>query len=363
MHNYRKSSLYSLLIFWLLLQAGWVLAENTEAGSMLTSTEAVDTATAQLQIEQILEQKLGFYATRYSDIDFILLDTAGKVDRNMAILHKILGEEPVPLDYEHPESVRHTLLMATLARIELLLHTDVGSATLFKPGKDALARRKRVCVITMNPFGIARDDRAATHYLLDLPEEEFATIPEGHYLDKLAHLRFALDHEVYHCLDTIMHGPVPISRLKYWGDYHMLREEDAADSFGLIMHMASQGSLDSYAQMLWYIRGLSLLSGDIDHYTYQALAIALQQDPARLADENFDARLQLADQISKQAVGSYDDFLRYAQAACAAVRELGSQCVDDYRDKPVDHALVQTLINDTRKSYREVTGHVLPAPH
>lgn len=365
MNNYYKSSfLYLVLLLYLLVQTSVLAAQNPENPSEHGASDRAAEESGRQQIEQIVRQKLGFYASRYQEIDFVLLDSAGGVARNMAILNKILGKDPVPLDYQHPESMRQALLMATLMRIELLLSTDVGSATLFKPGKEAVAKRKNVCVVTMDPFGIAKDDRAATKSLLDLSDKEYDAIPKANYLDHETYLRFSLDHEVYHCLDTMINGGTQMSKLKYWGDYHMLREESGADAYGLIMHMARQGSQDSYGSLLRRIRGLSLLNDDINHYTYQSLGLALKQQPDKLANQDVATLRILAEQISKKVIGSYEDYLRYAQAACVAVNQLGSQCVtDDYRQQAVDKDLVRSLVRDTRESYRALVGHDLPDTH
>lgn len=346
------------------------LASVAVADSKLQSETVAESAGDRLeksreQIEQIVQHRLANYATLYPEIDFVLLDTTGDVAGNMRILAKILGEDPDPLDYEHPEHLRHELLMATLMRIELLLQTDVGSSTLFKPGKGAVARRKQVCVITMAPWQIAADDRAATRHLLELTDREFAAISPLHYLDHVAHLEFALDHEIFHCLDTIYNGPVSMSRLKYWGDYHMLKEESAADAFGLIMHLAAHRSLTPYAQTLRRIRGLTLLAGDTNHFTYRSLSLVLHLDPVALADEDIQARFRHASQISTRTVGSYTNYLRYAQAACYAMKQLGKACSEKkFRQQAVDHTLARTLINDTRMSYRAIIGRELPGgPH
>ncbi len=353
--------IYIIVVLCLLIQEGIATAENDTPTGTATDQEHTQENNHHEQIDRIISNKLGFYASHYPEISFVVLDSANDVASNMHILNKILGEDPFPLDYEHPESLRQTLLTATLVRIELLLQTDVGSATLFKPGKDALAKRKYACIITLYPSQIAGNDRAATRHLLELTDAEFAAIPPAHYLDSADHLRFALDHEVYHCLDTIYNGPVPTSHRKHWGEYYMQKEESAADAFGLIMHIAAHQSITHYARTLRYIRGLSLLNGDINHYTYQSLNVALQQDPAILAKDNVQARFRLASHISTQVVGGYEDYLRYAQAACFLIRRWGKRCDQGNFGQTVSSMkLVNKLLNDTRKCYRALVGKELP---
>jgi hypothetical protein len=342
-------------------QVSVVGAENPVQTQSVPDSNASYEQKRHEQLDHVIQRKLAFYAKHYPNINFVLLDSAGDVSRNMGILAKVIGEDPDPLDYAHPKDLQYTLLMTTLMRIELLLNTDAGSATLFKPGKGALAQRKYVCVITMHPWQIAKDNHAATRHLLEIADSEFAKIPPSHYLDHIAHLQFALDHEVYHCLDTVFNGPVPMSSRKYWGDYYMLKEESAADAFGLIMHVAAHKSITPYAQSLRNIRGLVLLGGDLNHFSYQSLGVVLQQAPLILAGKDLQSRVQLASQISQQVVGSYKDYLRYVQAACFAMRQLGHECaVSQIRQGNVDHERIQALIEVEKECYQAIVGHKLP---
>lgn len=314
------------------------------------------------QLDKIVLAKLAFYASHYPDIDFVVLDSAGDVAKNMQILAKIIGEEANPLDYAHPADLRHPLLMSALVRIEFMLETDIGSATLFAPGKGALARRKQVCVITLNPFDAAADDRAATRNLLEIPQREFELIPRAHYLAHDAHLRFVLDHEVYHCLDTHYNGPIPMSHEPHWGDYHMLRNEAGADAFGVLMNIAAHAAVTPYVRILKLIRGLTLLDEDPDHYTYPAIAAALQVEPRRVVRADVQARFQLATRIRDKVVGSYSDYVHYAAAAERAMCRLGvPPRLAQYNEIKVGRARVEALVAQTRSAYQQLTGHPLPA--
>ena len=310
----------------------------------------------------IVLAKLAFYAKQYPDIDFVVLDTAGNVARNMQILAQIIGEDPDPLDYEHPQDLRHQLLMATLVRIELLLQTDVGSATLFAPGKSALAKRKRVCIITMNPWAIAANDRAATYHLLVLKDAELDAITPGHYLDHTSHLQFALDHEVYHCLDSVYNGPMPMSHRERWAGYNMRKDEAGADAFGIIMNIAAHGVVTPYARRLMHIRCLSLLGNDPYHYTFPAINAVLQLDPMSLAKSDVQERFQLASTIRDRTVGNYDDYVRYAIAAAHAIKQLGVSAGEDTSlHAEVDNTMVEGLLDQLRASYLSLIGREMPA--
>ena len=330
-----------------------VAGKNDQIGTVTDLNNPIQQKSRRQQLEHIILAKLEFYATQYTDIDFVVLDSAGDVDRNMQVLAQVLGQDPIPLDYESTEDLRATLLIATLMRIRFLLPYDAGSSTFFKPGKDAVAQRKYVCVITLHPWAIARDDRAATNHLLDLAEPEFETISPKHYLDHVSHLQFAMDHEVYH---------MPISHREHWAEYYMSRDESGADAFGIIMNIASHGSVTLYARMLQNIRGLTLLLGDdVDHYTYPAIGAVLQMDPIQLAQTNVQERFQLATSIRNQVVGSYDDYIRYNIAAYCAARQLGGRigAIAPSQEK-VDLNMVRALVADTRRAYRSLTGRDIP---
>lgn len=328
----------------------------------VTASSSAESQQQRDRLAQIVLEKLAFYATHYPDIDFVVLDSAGDVTKNMQILAKILGQDPEPLDYAHPEDMRYTLLISMLIRIELLLQTEVGSATLFAPGEGALARRKRVCIVTLNPWAIAADDRTATRHLLDIPQQGFDEISRTRYLDHVSHLRFALDHEIYHCLDANFNGPIPMSHKRYWAGYQMLRNEAGADAFAILMHMMAQGRITQDDRTLKLIRGLSLINGDPDHYTYPAISAALQIDPKQLIDGKVNTCFRLATQIRERVVGSYSDYLRYAAAAERTMRSLGiSSAREHYSDLKVDHKYVEQLKTLTRRAYQDLTGHALPA--
>lgn len=338
-----------------------VVAGNRDQTSVTPEFDKTQETARRQQLEQIILSKLAYYAAQFPDIDFVVLDTAGNVTRNMQLLAQIIGQDPDPLDYAYPEDLRHALLMTTLMRIEFLLQTDVGSATLFKPGKGALAKRKYVCVVTLSPWAIARSDRAATRHLLELPQSEIDAVSSVHSLDHASHLRFALDHEIYHCLDTVYNGPIPMSKREYWGKYYMLKNETGADAFGIIMNIAAHDSITPYARTLMHIRALTLLNNDPNHYTYPAIAAVLQLDPTKLAHDDVRERFRIASTLRDRVVGTYDEYVRYMVAAYHAMKQLG---VHGGQDKPgqieVDRELVSQLIGQTQDAYRSLTGREMP---
>jgi len=331
---------------------------EVSAGAPKASADQVEAR--QEQLEHIILNKLAFYAGRFPDIDFVLLDTSGDPRKHIQLLTQILGEDPDPLDYEHTEKLHNDLLIVTLARIELWLHNDIGSATLLRPGAGALAKRKQVCVITLDPWQIAADNRAATRHLIEAPEAQFSKISPEKYLDADSHLRFALDHEIYHCLDSSLNGPIPMSLSPYWGDYQMFRHEAGADAFGVIMQLAEHQTSDRDAHVLEQIRALTLLNDDPNHFTCAAISAVLQLGPKKLAADDVRTRFEIASRIRDQVVGSYDNYLHYAIAAEFAMKDLGVKPVGEkFKSENVETITVDRLVEQVRSSYHDLVGQAL----
>lgn len=313
------------------------------------------------RLEQIIVEKLQFYAAEFTDIEFVVLDTDGDIARNMSILVNLLGEDPVPLDYAHPETARQNLLIATLTRIQYLMQENVGSSTLFRAGKGTRVSRPSVCVITVNPVIIAIDDRAATRDLLNMTDDEFSSIPVDQYLDHESHLRYTMDHEIFHCLNSLFNGPVPMSRHVHWGEFMLMRNEQGADAFAGIMHIADKGLITRYIRTLAAIRGLALRNADPGHYTYRAFQCVLEIDPLRLKESTVREKFGIATRIRNDIMADYAAYLRYAAAANQAMLEMGiSQVKQNDELEELDAELVSELIEQTQRSYRELFHAEMP---
>jgi hypothetical protein len=338
----------------ILLATAWVLS----AGRVHIAVAARAHPPERAELERIVVDKLAYYARQVPEVQFVVLDSAGRVERNLAALLALLGQDADALDYAHPPHLREDLLIVTLARIRTLLEHDMASSTLLRPGKQALARRPNLCIITLDPWAIARDDRTATGHLLDLPATEFEAIARDHYLDHEAHLRFAVDHEVYHCLDTLYNGPIPMSHREHWGGYMLFRNERGADAFAVIMNMAAAGAVTDYARRLADIRGLALINGDPNHDTYGAIRAALQLDPAVLKNSSLRRRVALASELRLRGIGGYQGYVAHRRAAYRAMGRLAVQPDDSvFADGPVDNSRVERLVKRTRACYQDLVGH------
>lgn len=352
-----------IVTFFLLLSLGNIyciaFAEKEEAMSTLAESKVKKIHREYL--DKIVIDKLEFYSSQYPDISFVVFDSAANVDRNMQLLSQVIGQNPIPLDYEHPDDLRKKLLLATLKRIEFLLSMNAGSSTLFKSGKGAMAKRQYVCIVTIDPWATAKDNRTATYDLLDFEDSELTAISPADYLDYVSHLRFTLDHEVYHCLDSLYNGPIPMSQLAYWGSYHMRKNELGADAFATIMNIGDHGGVIPYMQTLRNIRGLTLLTDDPNHYSYQAIGAALKMEPEELVQSNVRERFNYATSICERVVGTYDEHVRYTNAAYYATKQLGRQAEATGLSKEnLDYDQVRTLVMETRNAYYNLTGREIP---
>ena len=350
-----------LLLFILIVDNGqsvWAQStENIQADSAQLTTGEKETIREDLA--DVILQKLAFYASQYPDMNFIVLDSAADLRKNIQVLARVIGEDPVPEDYAHPLNLRETLLSVTIDRIATMLATRMVSSTLFKTGKNALAKRSHVCVVTIDPWGIARDDRAATEHLLSLSDDEFLTIPSSKYLEHFSHLQYTLDHEIYHCLDSRLNGPIPMSSHEFWGGYSSYKNELGADAFAVMMNIGTHNGVTAYAKTLNNIRGLALLTGDFDHLTHGVIAEVLEMNPDKIVRANVYERFRLASEMRSRFAGSYEDYISYSTAAKYVFRHLhGRKEMEKNTDKP-DEDRVQALLAETHQAYRNLTGHDL----
>lgn len=167
---------------------------------------AVVSVTAQSG-NQLIEGLITIYTRAYPEIEFRLLNTMEDYDRLLP-LTKSLGEDLSNLDYEHPKEVRITLVEAQQYRIATLLYHDVGSATLFKTPSAAVTEKPYTCLITSNRKLLDEDPLAATRFMYGLPETILESMPESLRISNHDLLLYAVDHEVFHCVDAYVNGPL-----------------------------------------------------------------------------------------------------------------------------------------------------------
>ena len=297
--------------------------------------------------------RLEAYADAFPELRFLVLD--GAPAEQMARLGALLGEAPASLDYEHPADLRADLMVLSLARIQLMLEAEAPSASLLHTGT---ADERPLCVITLAPCAIARDDRTATCHLLGLSPEQGRRIDRERYLPCEDYLGFVVDHEAYHCLDAWAHGPQPMSSAEHWGEYWQFRGENGADAFAMARHVQRRGGDTAFAANFARIRDWSLLHGGADHWSGATLA-RLEETRAEFSGLSARATLAGVTRLRDAVVGDYADFLIYRASVAEALRrrtghEAGDAPGPAGRHADPEPALVKELSERLTRAQREL---------
>jgi len=310
-------------------------------------------------LNAIVDRKLEIYRSHFPEIQFVVLSARDRHERNMAELLRLLGDGAANLDYEHTPELRADLLAVSLARVGIMLRNHLSSSALFQAGQNGLAQRSQLCVLTLDVCNLASDNRQATFNMLTIPEQEFVRMPDSQHLDADQHMEYVIDHEVHHCLKAHRGEPIPMSMREHWSDYMQRGNETAADAYGLAMHIQKYGVDSQYVRNLIAIRGLSLLAGDPDHYTSEAMGTTLRHlceraDPG----SDFDRSLAIASAARKTFIPGYEDYLKYRYTAFLAMSRLGVEDEDgpsllaELPGYQPDPARVEALVRDTAAHYQ-----------
>ena len=271
--------------------------------------------------DTLLNEKIEYYRHLYPEIAFLILQ-GDEFLADMKILDRVLGNQPISMDYEHPPELREDLMYVSVERIRIMLESQAPSASLFEIDTTQ-GSQEHVCVLTINPRGVAADSIHATWHLLDLPLEDIRKIPQDMRLPPNDYLAFVIDHEVYHCLKSMYVGPQPMSYKELWGGYNSFLNEQGADVYALGMHIKNRSEVSLFAKNILIIRGMALYSGDPDHLTYKAikqlLNVSIEDITEMSAHEVFD----LENSIKDSHLTGYDAYMQYLDSAVQALKEIG----------------------------------------
>ena len=229
-----KNILFCFTLVWLLLISYELSASPTISTDTEFSTENCATNNKHY-LNKIVSDQILFYNEEYKQIKFVQYPGGEDWLANITSLLNYLDTGSASMDYDHPEELRHTLLEMSLNKFAMMLQNVSASSSLFKIIKDASSSYNAVCALSLNPCIVANDDITATKHLASFSDSLFSKIPKESYLDHRKHLRFIINHEVYHCLDSYYNGPVPRSNKKHWAGYTQYRNELGADVYALLM--------------------------------------------------------------------------------------------------------------------------------
>jgi len=276
----------------------------------------------------IIDRRIADYQEMYPEVEFLWLEGGDGWRGDVVALHTLIGSGPINLDYDAPALANADLLEVNLDRIARFLNGNVVSAATFRVGRGALAKRPYLCLVALNPEVFADDPVAATRQMVDISEEEFAQVHPGRLLNVQDHLRFAVDHEVFHCLESIYYGGMPLSDEKYGGEYHGFQRESAADGFAMAMHLRDHGEVTDYTENILLIRALWMVTECPDICALETIR-AIQNTPADILGdfepmELVDYVIDLRDQL----VSNYERFEEARPAMHGAAAALGLRPAD-----------------------------------
>jgi len=311
--------------------------------------------------QTLLIKKLKYYRAQYPEILIINLEGGIDFPADIVALNLVLGYQPVSLDYEHPTELREDLMVVSLERIIKMLRYRVPSAALFK-ADNPLGWQEHVCVLTINPQEVAGDSIQATQNLLNLSRKVIKQIPADLQLRPEDYLEFVIDHEIYHCLQSMYVGPQQRSHKQFWAEYNQFTEEQGADAFALGMHIKNRGELSPFVVNIRTIRGMSLYNSDPDHLTCKALQQVLEVPVVDITGMNTSQVFEMANSIQDRLAIDYPVYLQHLASAVQAMKEIGvealisEELLDGVKDIPVEPAQVKELVTNARRCLSELSG-------
>ena len=311
-------------------------------------------------LDSQLNEKLEFYRHLYPEISFMILKGGDELVADMMALDLALGYQPSSLDYEHPPKLREDLMIASANRIVYMLQYRMPSASLFK-ADDPLGWQAHICVLTINPDEIAADSVQATRNLLDLPQEFIQKTPEDFRLQASDYLEFVIDHEVYHCLQSMYVGPQKMSQKEFWGEYNSFLNEQGADVYAMGMHINTRLEVSSFAKNILRIRGMALYTADPDHLTCKALQQIFKVPVKDIAEMSAKEIFDKAKHIQERLAMSYDEYIQYLASSVQALKVLGVEDLvsDELRSRikgvQSNPAQVRELVANTRRYLSELS--------
>ena len=278
---------------------------------------------SQAEKQKIIQERLILYRKTFPEIVFTHLAGGKHWSEDYVVAATLLGEAPVNMDYEHPPELASDVMAVSMHRINLMLRQDIVSATLFRSDKNSPLKGQPVCFITLNPEVYAENSPETTAHMVDLADELMAKIHPSRLLDPREHLRFTIDHEVYHCLDSFFTGGAPMTKKKFGGEYNLFRRESGADAYALAMHFRQPEAEPRYAENITLIRALWLFSGGPNRCTFESMLEIYRQPKKYFSTKTVPELVNLATGIRDTKAGSYDFYVAQRVAALGAAKALG----------------------------------------
>ena len=329
--------------------------------SIVHAGAEADSSVSHKRLEIILDDKLEDYKHRYPEINFLLLRGGDHAVEDMVTLGRVLGKKPVNMDYEHPAELRKDLIDVSVNRILLMLQLQMPTSSLFKTNKKP-SGQQYVCVLAISPVQVAGNSIQATRHLLDQPLEFIRNIPQPLLLSPQDYLAFVIDHEIYHCLQSMYSGPQPMSHKKLWGEYFQFLNEQAADFYALGMHIREHGRVTTFCRNIQRIRCASLASADANHLTSKGIQQLLKIPTREFTDADTSEVFAKARHFREHEVIDYNTYIQYVSSAIEAMKVLGlsSLITEELQISQVeispDPSQVDELVSHTRQCLAELAA-------
>jgi hypothetical protein len=306
---------------------------------------------------ELVAERLGYYAHHFPGIRFLHLSGGINSAADLREVRALLGPQAREASYEHPDEVSAQLLQLSLARLNMMLMQQRASASFYDTRSDS-SRERYVCIITLDPQQVAGDALRATLSMVDASEDLLAGMPTAHHLDPDQHLRFVIDHEVFHCLDPYVNRAIGQSHAPHWGEYMAHLNEHGADAFALAQNLVQHGGVSDYARNLLRLRALSLLSDDLNHYTVSSMLAVLRADPESMRELSPRALAVRAGALRDSALAGYEEYVLFRHAAERVPGHLGiaTEGTSMSSDTEVDARLVERLSRHASGCYLEYFG-------
>lgn len=312
---------------------------------------------AALEVADPVDRKLARYARQLPEMGFLRLYGPKAADV-IAQLPGLLGAGAMNVDYEHDEDAAGILMELQMRRIRMLAREGMFSASLFKVGEGAAFEHPYLCVITLDTVPFEQDPGYATRFLTaDFPDAY--PVMDGEVLvDNADFLSFAVDHEVFHCLDAYFGGP-PIKKTHdtIYSHYQLYVNEARADTFAsLRFRQAGLGSPD-FLQVFAALRTLSMLVSDLQHFTGDVINRGLRATSALKAEDlaqQVEASRELVMEVAP-AAAEYESLLANSAHVVAGLGGDPSKLLRTLEGKQVaaaDDALVAALRDQVDQARR-----------
>jgi len=310
--------------------------------------------------QRILRERLALYSQAFPHIKFV--QTSGGKNWAEAYSHiaQQLGDKPDALDYEHPPEFANELMIVTMKRLAMMLRENAISETLFRTDRHSPLKGSLLCVVTIDPEQITSHPLAPTDYMLNLPDKVIQKIHPDRRLDPRDFLLFAIDHEVYHCLESALIGGAPMTGKTYGGEYNEFRRENSADAFALAMHRRQSEKPSAFTQNIMLFRSLWFFEGGPCFRTYRSLREVQATSREKLKSMSVQELVHFADRVRNKMSWTYEDFLAQQAVALQAAGELGYE-PSDYGSAWIDLSQRKTdsrQVSDTAGYYLDLYGRL-----